>query len=350
MKMTLRAILFSIVLLMGNSNFANSATMQVIDQLSDNEMKSIVISGDIVRGDANEFLSLSLDAKAAIVFLASNGGDAAEGLLIGKALHRLGYATAVIANYPCLSACALIWVSGTTRFLAKDAVVGFHAVYTTDGVSSDGNAIYGAFYGQLGLSDRAIRYLTSAPPSDFNRVTLETAPLLDISVNPWASTGEKTEQADQPKISKDFVVENGLAISGFDLPNQAIKSADGNECKASCSNTQSCNAYTFDLKASICYLKSGGRVAFRNSLTQSGARVELNSQLLKSSIRLIREADIVGNDLLNFRAKHIEECIFSCEKSESCAAFTYSKKQKTCWLKSTDKPRQFNKSLTSGVK
>jgi PAN domain len=325
---------------------SHAANIKVVPGMSTNELTSIVIAGDIVSGDANEFLGLALNAQSALVFLNSDGGDAAEGLLIAKAINRLGYGTAVIENFRCMSACALVWVSGKTRFLSKNAIVGFHAVYSERGVSSDGNAIYGAFYGQLGLSDRAIRYLTSAPPDGYNQLSLETAPVLDIAVNAWDGDNEE-KKTNGPE---EFFGEEGVAISGFDIPNESIKTADVASCYRICASNQFCKAYTFDLKASICYQKNGGRVLFANKNAYSGARREINDRLLRSSIGLLRGVDIVGNDLQNFAASHVEACMYGCETKESCKAFSFSKKRQICWLKSADKPRVEDKSLLSGVK
>src|SRR5262245_6163417 len=72
----------------------------------------------------------------------------------------------------CFSICAAIWLAGSERYVANNTKLGFHAAYRREGqgkkatavVSSGGNAIVGAYYGQLGLSDNAIYWLTSAPP------------------------------------------------------------------------------------------------------------------------------------------------------------------------------------------
>jgi PAN domain len=325
---------------------AQSANIKVMPELSSNDLTSIAVVGDIERGDANAFLSLALNAKTALVFLASDGGDAAEGLLLAKAINRLGYGTAVIDEFRCISACALIWIGGKTRFLSKKAIVGFHAVYTESGVSSDGNAIYGAFYGQLGLSDRAIRFLTSAPPQGYNQVTLDTAPLLDISVRIW-----DFEKENQPSAGEAVLfAEQGVAVSGFDMPNATVKNSDKAGCLRLCENNASCRAFTYDIKASTCYQKDGGRVLFPNEFAYSGAKRDVNEKLLRSTIRVLRATDIKGNDLQNFKADHVEACLYGCQLDSDCHAFTYSKKKKTCWLKSSDKPRTYDNNFMSGVK
>ena len=338
-------ILALLLLVLGAAN-AFAASIKVLPELSTSELTLIAIVGDIVPGDANEFLGLALNAQTTIVLLSSDGGDADEGLLIAKAINRLGFGTAVVGNFRCMSACALIWISGKIRFLSRDAIVGFHAVYSKQGVSSDGNAIYGAFYGQLGLSDRAIRYLTSAPPDGYNQLTLETAPILDISVNAW----DRDVEAKKSSGPSEFYGEEGVAISGYDIPNESIKTNDVESCYRICADNQFCKAYTFDLKTAICYQKSGGRVLFANKNAYSGARSEINNKLLRTSIGLLRGTDIVGNDLQSYSATHVENCIYGCETNQFCKAFTYSKSRQICWLKSSDRPRKEDKRFLSGVK
>jgi PAN domain len=342
----LRGISWILAFLVLSTFHVFAASIKVLPELSSPELTSIAIVGDIVPGDANEFLGLALNAQTTLVLLNSDGGDADEGLLIAKAINRLGFGTAVVGNFRCMSACALIWISGKTRFLSRDAIVGFHAVYSKQGVSSDGNAIYGAFYGQLGLSDRAIRYLTSAPPDGYNQLTLETAPILDVAVNNW---DREVEEKKSSELS-DFYGEQGVAISGFDIPNESMTTTDAASCYRLCANNQLCKAYTFDIKASICYQKNGGRVLFANKNAYSGARNEINNKLLRTSISLLRGTDIVGNDLQSYSAPHVESCIYGCETNQSCKGFTYSKNRQTCWLKSSDRPRKDDKRFLSGVK
>jgi hypothetical protein len=349
-------ILTIVLLILWPISFVYGASIKLVREASTNDVSAITIVGEISPGDANEFLSVAIDAKAAVVFLNSDGGNAAEGLVLAKAIRKLGYGTAVIESFRCMSACALIWISGEKRFMSKNALVGFHAVYSDQGVSSEGNAVYGAFYGQLGLSDRAIRYLTSAPPNGFNQVTLETAPYLDISVAPWENsnsveTSTSSQAGNQGQATNDgWATEKGVDVIGYDLEGGSFSTESQDSCYAACSTSSKCLAFTFDLKNNICYQKHGGRLLLRNPNAFSGARASVNKAVKRSSIIIYGKKDSPGFDLRNFVTLTLEECVFECDGETNCAAFSYSRKDKLCSLKSGHDKFIANRNVVSGLK
>jgi PAN domain len=350
-------VLFIVLLLaVTPADCSKAASIKLLRELSTPEFSAIAVIGDITGGDANEFLNVVADTKNALVFLSSNGGDAQEGLALAKLIKKLGYATAVIDDFRCMSACALIWIGGSKRYLSKNAVVGFHSVYTSSGVSGGGNAIYGAFYGTLGLSDRAIIYLTSAPPDGFNQVTLDIAPLLDITVRRWEEQTPKTSET-QPLSSpqskpnpSDFFNEKGVDIIGFDLPNGSFKTSDENSCYAACSASSSCMAYTFDTKNHVCYQKIGGRLLLPNSDAISGARASVNTSLKRSSIVIYGKKNVPGFEVRAVFTSSLEECVFECDSESECKAFTWNKKSKICSIKSDHNKLIADRNSVSGLR
>ena len=343
-----------LLLVVFQCSFSHAATIRLVRELSTPEVSAIVIIGEIAPGDANEFLGVVADTKDAIVFLNSDGGNAIEGLALAKLIKKLGYATAVIGEFRCMSACALIWIGGKTRIMSKSALVGFHSVYTDQGVSSDGNAIYGAFYGQLGLSDSAIRYLTSAPPNGFNQVTLDTAPLLDIAVLPWNDKDSQTSNESSQNVvrqpSDGFSTEQGVDVIGFDLPGASFQTESLDSCHAACSANSKCNAYTFDTKNHVCYQKNSGKLLLKNPNAFSGARASVNQSLRRSDLVIYGRKDSPGFDLRTLATPTLEECVFECDGEPSCTAFSWNKKNKSCILKAGHSEFILDKNMTSGIK
>lgn len=140
-----------------------------IDHVSlDDQIELIVIQGDIMPGDEETFRNLSVRYDNAIVALASDGGALVPALQIGQMIRLKGFRTAVIDQYECTSACALIWVAGATRFLSPTGRVGFHASYVdVEGINVEtgvGNALVGRYLTLLDLPERAIIFATYAPP------------------------------------------------------------------------------------------------------------------------------------------------------------------------------------------
>jgi hypothetical protein len=109
------------------------------------------------------------------LFLNSPGGSFVDGMAIAKFVHERGFRTDVDNSDECTSMCAIIWLAGSKRYYGGKAKIGFHSMSTVwvdnqgnriEGrqrtAYNAGNALVGAFYNQLGLSDEAIAALTDA--------------------------------------------------------------------------------------------------------------------------------------------------------------------------------------------
>ncbi len=93
----------------------------------------IAIEGRIMPGDERIFHDAAEALPAALVMLSGPGGSLPPALAIGREIRARGWQTLVPAGAFCASACAVIWLAGTTRLLASDARIGFHAVATVHG-------------------------------------------------------------------------------------------------------------------------------------------------------------------------------------------------------------------------
>ena len=343
--MCLAYILFSV-------NSAQAAEVRAYsdpDKLGD--LKFIYVTGDIVSGDANEFLRVALQADKAIVILESPGGDAREGLLLGRIIRKSHYSTAVIGKSQCYSACALMWIGGVRKFLSKDAVVGFHSVYSKAGISSWGNAQFGAFYGSLGLSDRAIEYLTSAPPEGFNPVTVENGVQLDIPVEPWEKlTGDTTDHtssmmmpiaATQKPDADGFLHGDGISLFGFDLSPPSRVTATLAACQDVCKATGQCKAYSFDNKTDFCQLKSDGMLYMKAENASSGIRQDLAKKLKPTPLTALEGAMAQGISYKIQKSITAEQCLSQCDADVKCRSYNYITKDKTC-----DLNQDFNRYLS----
>lgn len=131
-------------------------------------MEIISISGEIVAGDDVKFRRIALQLDDAVVALSSGGGALVPALEIGKAIRLKGYATLVANGSTCVSACALIWVAGSKRYLTKSSSIGFHASYRRVGNENQevgvGNAIVGRYLTLLNLPEKAILFATVSGP------------------------------------------------------------------------------------------------------------------------------------------------------------------------------------------
>jgi len=136
----------------------------------------IYIGGELVKGDGQKFTDLvqRLTVKVDTVLLGSPGGSFEDGMVIAKLVHQRRFATSIRKEWECTSMCAIIWLAGAQRYYSGKSKIGFHSMSTwwetnqggKKGVRTEaynaGNALVGAFFYQLGLSDAAIIALTGA--------------------------------------------------------------------------------------------------------------------------------------------------------------------------------------------
>jgi hypothetical protein len=164
---------------------ASAAKIEVIN-VPGSPLSLVMLSGDIVKGDSDRFYEVTKDLDRASIALSSPGGSVSEALSIGAQLRDKNFATMVLPDEECASACALIWVSSYRRYMSASSKIGFHAAYTTvNGKPREtgmGNAEIGSYLTHLGLRVEAIRFITHAPPDQIALLTLNRARALGIEV------------------------------------------------------------------------------------------------------------------------------------------------------------------------
>lgn len=148
----------------------------------------IGISGEITKGDDDKFRRVSLENPDAIVWLDSPGGALAPALTIGRIIRISEFPTVVSSGSVCGSSCALIWLAGSTRFLSRSGMVGFHASYYEENgqliETGVGNAMVGHYLSQMNLPERAVIFATSASPSSIIWLSEENMRSSGISFEP----------------------------------------------------------------------------------------------------------------------------------------------------------------------
>ncbi len=162
----------------------------------------ISVSGTFTGGDDATFRKLAAASDRAVVVLNSGGGNLHVGLEIGRAIRLRRFATAVPPDALCASACALTWLAGSPRLLDAESKLGFHAAYRlVNGKASESgaaNALVGAYLNQLGLSDKAVVYVTSAPPEGVEWLTEQTAASVGIGYDSIAVKAPRVSETTKP--------------------------------------------------------------------------------------------------------------------------------------------------------
>jgi len=163
----------------------------------DNGSTLVAIDGELDLADIDTFRARteSLPVGRATVELSSKGGSLLAGIRIGTLIRTKKFTTIVPDGAQCTSTCALAWLGGTRRIIGEYGSVGFHTAYIVKtgalSESGPGNAILGAYLNQLGLSEKAILYITHAAPTSMQWMSMEEAAEFGITVTklPLARAG-----------------------------------------------------------------------------------------------------------------------------------------------------------------
>ncbi|MFN3294216.1 SH3 domain-containing protein [Gemmobacter sp.] len=162
------------------------------------------VTGEFHKDDARKLKRALLEAEGSVtVLFDSPGGSLIAGLEMGRALRTIGATTAVADGATCASACGLAWLGGERRMMGERARVGFHAAYYVDDSgrkleTGQGNALIGAYLNQLGLSDRAVLYITGAAPADMAWLNPDDAEDVGIAVRRMAAAAPQPQRQPAP--------------------------------------------------------------------------------------------------------------------------------------------------------
>lgn len=184
----------------------------------------ITISGEITSGDDKVFRQIAAEHSEAIVVLDSSGGMIAPALDIGRTIRLRGYRTAVLETARCASACALMWLAGSSRVIFEGGEVGFHASYLdSKGKKLEtglGNALVGHYLSQLGFSERVVIFATLAPPDKILWLNNETASSSGIDFKFFPAADKQLDPSNAISDLPPASIESH-ALSDNELPDQA---------------------------------------------------------------------------------------------------------------------------------
>lgn len=112
----------------------------------------IAMSGVIHPGAYEVFYTVVNRADPNLVVLSGPGGDLGTALRIASEVRRRGFDTAIPQGEYCASACAVIFLSGRTKYVARGARLGLHSASNLDGsFSREGTQLMGRFLAQVGV-------------------------------------------------------------------------------------------------------------------------------------------------------------------------------------------------------
>ncbi len=127
----------------------------------------LVMTGVIGHGSYRKFRRLVSRSRPAYVVLDGPGGVLGEALRIGEEVRRRGLTTVVIPNAHCASACAVVFLSGRTKYMGDGAAVGLHSASSLDGrASPEGTGIMAGYLRSVGVPRNILRQMSKTAPSE----------------------------------------------------------------------------------------------------------------------------------------------------------------------------------------
>jgi hypothetical protein len=127
----------------------------------------IAMSGVIHPGADSIFRAAVSRSRPDLVILSGPGGDLGTALHIAAEVRRRGIDTAIPQGAYCASACAVIFLSGRTKYISPGGMLGLHAASNLDGsFSREGTAIMAQYLAQIGVPSRVISRMQARQGND----------------------------------------------------------------------------------------------------------------------------------------------------------------------------------------
>jgi PAN domain-containing protein len=239
--------------------------------------------------------------------------------------------------------------------MAPNSLIGFHAAYFMKGgrrrTSRAANSVIEDYLRELGLSERAIDYVTHSPPERLNWLTVAAARQLGIEAGIYErgkveSTLDRISTGSVPTIKRLA----SFDLLGYDLPGMPIADSTVTDCEMRCERSADCGAFTFNRENSACFLKSQTDLAVGNPAAISGYRELPDSHVRRIDMVVQQATDFPGNDIGQQADTTFEACLISCSESTACKAFTYVIHRRECWLKDGIGLAEAREGLVSAVK
>jgi hypothetical protein len=132
----------------------------------------LLVSGVIGPGAHMEFRAALARAAPALVVLDGPGGVLGEALLIAEEVRSRRLNTLVATNRRCASACAIVFLSGRTKYLGSGAAVGLHSASYADGrADPEATELMAAYLRQLGVPSGTLKRMAMTAPNQIRWLT-----------------------------------------------------------------------------------------------------------------------------------------------------------------------------------
>ncbi|WP_162918258.1 tetratricopeptide repeat protein [Taklimakanibacter deserti] len=185
---------------------------------------------------------------------------------------------------------------------------------------------------------------------------------LDIRPSESAAQGLKVSEALLAAKTKEIEEGAEAETATFrQMPNTDLtgpmigKIAAGNldQCEKACGKDQACNAYSFNMWNSVCFLKAEATLRFLDPSTVSGLKGETYPPPISNAMMAMlrfRNKAFPGDPVRASLQNRFEDCEASCEASEACIAFSFIKASSMCQIFEQAEEYVSDEGVDSGAK
>jgi len=125
------------------------------------------------------------------VHLASRGGALNTAIALGRRIHVRGYETVIREGEVCFSACTIMWLSGSQKWIHRNGAVGFHEPIpaTLDGTIAEARALVTDYVTSIGYAPEFADHMMSVPFDSALALTAQDNERFGLGVRVFGSDG-----------------------------------------------------------------------------------------------------------------------------------------------------------------
>jgi hypothetical protein len=155
------------------------------------------------------------------------------------------------------------------------------------------------------------------------------------STSPGSTSGVKQDDAPPPDggYGRDLGEERGVDYPGGDYTSTRVHGLQ--ECQNQCRYDRRCAAYSFDVRAVVCYLKDRVNSPRRDDSKIGGVKGSGRPPYPGDGGDLseLRGSDYYGGDYTSVRVRELRQCQEQCRRERRCVAYSYGIRDAICYLK-----------------
>ncbi|BAB54559.1 Uncharacterized protein MLTONO_p0084 (plasmid) [Mesorhizobium loti] len=133
-----------------------------------------------------------------------------------------------------------------------------------------------------------------------------------------------------------YAAYSGVDLFGGDLVPKGMPAPNAENCRATCDSQNSCRAFTYNLEANRCFLKSGFDFVQTYALGWSGLYFKAGPAAPPPNLtvgwELFTTSAFIGDSAETYAASY-EECMQQCSSNGQCGGFTWANaRPNRCYL------------------